>query len=268
MPRNLRSLSIFLILTFTLWLPLTSIAGDSSIDRIMERGRLVLGTSGNMPSMSFFDAKGKVTGFDIDLARLMASVMKVKLEIRVLPFSELLGALKQGDVDIVISNMTITPQRNLHVAFVGPYMTSGKCIVTKDSALAKGEESGDLNTSETSLAVLAGSTSEDFARELLPNATLIKVDDYAEAADMVRNDQAGGMLTDYPVCLATLKANKDAGFVSVFSLLTYEPIGIALPPNDAQFINFAENLLERLNETNALDELSGRWFDKAALQAN
>jgi polar amino acid transport system substrate-binding protein len=266
MPRSLRLPVLILILFLVAWLPLAHAGSGSTIDKVVERGRLILGTSGNMPSMSFFDANGKVTGFDIDLARLMASVMDVKLEIRVMPFDQLLGALKAGDVDVVISNVTITPARNLHVAFVGPYLTSGKCVVTKDAALANGENTGDLNTGETRLAVLAGSTSEEFARELLPNASLVRVQDYVEAARLVREDQASGMLTDYPICTATLKANEDAGFVSVFSLLTYEPIGIALPANDAQFINFTENLLERLDKTNAFEELSKRWFGKIQLK--
>jgi polar amino acid transport system substrate-binding protein len=266
MPRSLRLPVVFLILIVAAWLPQAHAATDSTLDKVIDRGRLILGTSGNMPSMSFFDANGKVTGFDVDLARLMASVMDVKLEIRVMPFDQLLGALEKGDVDIVISNMTITPRRNLRVAFVGPYLTSGKCVVTKDAALAKGENGGDLNTEQTSLAVLAGSTSEDFARELLPNASLIQIQDYDEAARLVRDDKANGMLSDYPICMATLKANPDAGFVSVFSLLTYEPIGIALPANDAQFINFTENMLERLDKTNAFDELSKRWFGRVKLQ--
>jgi polar amino acid transport system substrate-binding protein len=241
-------------------------AGASTLDKVLERGRLILGTSGNMPSMSFFDDNGKVTGFDVDLARLMANVMDVKLEIRVLEFKDLLTALENGDVDVVISNMTITPKRNLRVAFVGPYMTSGKCVVTKDASLASGDEAADLNTPQTTLAVLEGSTSAEFARELLPEATLVEVGDYDEAAQLVRDDKASGLLTDYPICLGTLKANKDAGFVSVFSLLTYEPIGIALPPGDAQFINFTENLLERLDKTKAFDELSAFWFDRVELE--
>lgn len=257
MPRILRVLPVLILLLLT---SVVQAAGGSRIDTVVERGALVLGTSGNMPSMSFFDANGKVTGFDIDLARLMASVMDVRLEIRVMPFSDLLPALEKGDVDIVISNLTITPRRNLRVAFVGPYMTSGKCIVTKDSALAEGGQSRDLNTPDTRLAVLQGSTSEDFARQLLPQATVITVEDYTKAAEMVSSDEASGMLTDYPICLATLKANPDAGFASVFSLLTYEPIGIALPANDAQFINWTENLLQRLTKTGAFKELGGRWF--------
>jgi polar amino acid transport system substrate-binding protein len=240
-------------------------AAESALSRIVERGVLVLGTSGNMPSMSFFDANGKITGFDIDLARIIASVMEVELEIRVQPFDQLVSALQKGEVDMVVSNMTITPKRNLKVAFVGPYMTSGKCVVTKDEALAKGEQSQDLNSTATRLAVLAGSTSEDLARELLPQATLVPIEDYDEAARMVLEGEASGMLTDYPICLATLKAHPDAGFVSVFSLLTYEPIGIALPANDAQFVNFMENLLERLDSTNAFEELGARWFGKVEL---
>ena len=77
---------------------------------------------------------------------------------------------------------------------------------------------------------------------------------------MVKDDKVGGMLTDYPICMATLKTNPEAGFVSLFSLLTYEPIGIALPANDAQFINWTNNFLDRLDGTDTLKGLGKRWF--------
>jgi len=72
------------------------------------------------------------------------------------------------------------------------------------------------------------------------------------------------MLTDYPVCLATIKNNPDAGFVSVFSLLTYEPIGIAVPGDDPLFINWTENFLERVSQTSLLDVLAVKWFGALA----
>lgn len=232
----------------------------SRLDRIQERGQLILGTSGNMPSMTQVDADGKATGFDIDMARFMADVMEVELVTRVIPFGDLLPSLEAGEVDVVISNLTITPKRNLRVAFVGPYLTSGKCFVTKDEVLAKAEQTPDLNVPETRLAVLSGSTSEDFVRQLYPQATLVSVDNYADAAEMIKNDEISGMLTDYPICMATLKNNPDAGFSTVLSLLTYEPIGIALPANDAQFINWTRNFLRRLDATGTLEGLSQRWL--------
>jgi ABC-type amino acid transport substrate-binding protein len=237
----------------------------SVVQRVTDRGVLILGTSGNMPSMSQVDSKGKVSGFDIDLARIMAGMMGVDLETRVMPFGELLSALESGEVDVVISNMTITPQRNLRVAFAGPYLESGKCIVSRSAALANAEKSPDLNSKETRIAVLADSTSAAFARELFPEATLIEVDDYDQAAQMVRDESANGMLTDFPVCMAVLKANPDAGFVSVFSKLTYEPIGIALPADDPLFVNWTEHFLDRMDGTNALKQLAGRWFGKTEI---
>jgi len=249
---------LLLILAVTLSL-FAQTGGASALSRILERGTLIVGTSGNMPLMSFVGPGGDARGFDVDLARFVAQAMNVKLEKRLMPFGELLPALEKGEVDMVISNMTITPERNLRVAFAGPYLVSGKCVVTKDEVLAKGSGT-DLNTTEIKVAVLAGSTSESFVRELLPQATVVAVDDYEDAVAQVRRDEASGLLTDYPICKALLKANPDAGFISLFSLLTYEPIGIALPANDAHFLNFTQNLLERLEQTEVIEQLGKLWF--------
>lgn len=234
--------------------------GGSVISRIEERGSLVLGTSANMPPMTQTSPDGQVSGFDVDLARLMAQALDVKLDIRTIPFAELVPALERGEVDVVISNLTITQKRNKHVAFVGPYMTSGKCIVTKSDDLAKAEATNNLDSPDTRLAVLKGSTSEDFVRTLLPRATVIATEDHDAAVRMVSEGQADGMLTEYPICLSTLKRYPEANFVSVFSLLTYEPIGIALPGKDPLFINWTENFLTRMDATNALDVLGAKWF--------
>ena len=232
----------------------------STLDKIQQRGELILGTSGNMPSMTQVDESGKVTGFDIDMARFMAQSMDVSLVTRVMPFNKLLSALEEGKVDVVISNVTITQKRNLNVAFVGPYLTSGKCFVTKDSSLAQPDQSPTLDITDTRLVVLEGSTSEDIVRQLYPQATVVTVENFSAGADMVKRDEASGMLTDYPICTATLRDNPDAGFVSLFSLLTYEPIGIALPSGDAQFINWTQNFLRRLEGTGTLEGLSKAWF--------
>jgi polar amino acid transport system substrate-binding protein len=240
-------------------------ADAGELSRIEKSGELVLGTSGNMPSMSE-TRDGKLVGFDIDLARLMASGMGVKLKIETMAFDELLPALEKGDVDVVISNVTINPERNMRVAFVGPYMTSGKCIITKKDALARAEEATDLNTSSTRLAALEGSTSAAFAKALLPKASLTLVDDYEKAVTMVNSDKIGGLMTDYPICLSILKSHPDAGFISLFSLLTYEPVGIALAGNDPLYINWTENFLTRVEGMGLLDELSLRWFGRTDLE--
>ena len=255
-------------LVLTLTLLLTAVgnlaqAGSNDapvLSRIEQRGELVLGTSANMPPMTYKQPSGKVIGLDVDIARIMATSLDVKLTIKTMAFDELVPALKKGDIDVVISNMTITPERNRSVAFVGPYMSSGKCIITKQESLAKAEKSEDLNISKTRIVVLKGSTSELFIKTLLPKATITTTDDLQSGVKMVKENKVGGMMTDYPVCLSTLKNYPDAGFVSLFSLLNYEPIGIAVPGNDPLFINWTENFLGRLDGTGTLDEIGAHWF--------
>ena len=245
-----------------------AVDGTPVMTRIQKSGELVLGTSANMEPMTFKQSDGTLAGMDIDMAELMANAMKVKLVIKIMPFDELIQALHSGKVDVVIYNMTINPSRNMDVAFVGPYLTSGKCVVTKEETLAKADEAGDLDIKDVRLAVLKGSTSETFVRTLMPKAAVRTIGNNQEGAEMVASGKASGMLTDLPVCLATIKNNPDAGFVTVVSLLSYEPIGIAVQGNDPLFINWTENFLERITQTALLDVLAVKWFgDLAPRQA-
>jgi polar amino acid transport system substrate-binding protein len=261
MPRF--SAKVVTLCLFILGLAVAPVATSGpALSRIQDKGELVLGTSGNMPSMSQKLDDGKVVGFDIDLARLMASGMGVKLNIKTMPFKELLPALQKGDVDVVISNITMNPQRNLNAAFIGPYMTSGKCVITKEERLAKATEAENLNVPETRLAAMQGSTSAEFIKLTLPNATLTLIEDFDGGVRMINDDKIGGIMTDYPICLSMLKKYPDAGFVSLLSLLSYEPIGIAIAGDDPLYINWTENFLKRVEGTGLLKELAVRWFGR------
>ncbi len=257
-------LPVFLLLTMN---SMALAAMDSTaLERIQSRGQLILGTSGNMPSMTQRGADGTLSGFDIDIARAMANLMEVELVINQLPFGDLIPAIEAGEVDVVISNMTITAQRNLRVAFVGPYLNSGKCVVSKDEELAQSHQASSAKLGNTKLAVLKGSTSEAIARQLFTGVTVVPLEDFSQAAQMIERDEIGGLLTDFPICKAMIMENPDADFVALFSLLTYEPIGIALPANDAQFINWTQNFLHRLEGTDNLQGLKEKWFGAALAQ--
>jgi polar amino acid transport system substrate-binding protein len=88
------------------------------LDRILQRGELVVGTAGSMPPLNMTTKAGKIIGFEADLAGYMATAMGVRLKLEAMPFSELLPALEAGSVDLVISGLTITPERNLKLSWV------------------------------------------------------------------------------------------------------------------------------------------------------
>lgn len=231
------------------------------LGRIVEKGELVVGMTGNMPPLNMTTKAGKVIGLEPDLSRDIATAMGVKLSIRTMPFSELLAALQTGKVDMIMSGMTITPKRNLDVAFVGPYFLSGKCILSKQEALSAADGAGVLNHSSLKLAALKGSTSQQFVEELAPEAELTPIVDYDEGVDMVLNDRADALVGDYPICIVSLLRYPDRGLVSVISLLTQEPLGVALPANDPLFVNWMENFLSNLESNGILTDLKEHWFE-------
>ena len=249
-----------LLCMFLIGTPAFAVDGAPVITSIQERGKLILGTSGNMPPMSQKLDSGEIVGLDIDMGQVMADAMGVDLEIKIISFEKLIPALEDGEVDVVISNMTINPRRNMRVAFVGPYMESGKCLITREVSLAKAAEAKDIDQENSRLVVMKNTTSEDFARTVMKNIEIITVTDRNKAIQMVANGEAKALLSDYPVCISTIKANPDAGFVTVFSKLTYEPIGIAVPATDPLFINWMTNALVRMEKTGLLEALSEKWL--------
>ncbi len=243
-------------------------AGNSPVlERIQKSGKLVLGTSGTMPLMSEKTLTGDVIGYDIDMANALAESMGVELVTKVIPFDQLIPALESGKVDIVLSNMTMTVDRNMRVAFAGPYFVSGKCLITKEQDVAKADKPEDLKDSDLMMAVVKGTTSENFVKELLPQIKRLPVADADEGTDMVASGKVKAMLTDFPICLSVMKRYPDSGFQSVVSLLTYEPIGMALPANDPLFANLAENFLVRAESVGVMDALTLKWFGNAKLTA-
>jgi len=158
------------------------------IDRIMQRGELVIGTAGSMPPLNMTTKAGDVIGIEIDIARAMADSMGVALRIETMPFHELLHAVETGSVDMVLSAMTMTPVRNLQVAFVGPYFLSGKAFLTKRKTIASVTEATEIDSPDTILTALKGSTSQYFVEKVVPKAKLITANNYDEAVNLVLQD--------------------------------------------------------------------------------
>ena len=230
------------------------------LDRIQKRGELIVGTMGNMPPLNMTSKDGEIFGLEPDLARLLAEAMDVKVKFVTKPFNELLPALQTGEVDMVLSGMTITPERNRKVAFIGPYFISGKAFLTKIKTIAYADEAADVNNPDTKIVALKGSTSQAFAEAALDKTTLFTTGTYDEAVDMVLQDKVHAMIADYPICIVSVFRYPEADLLSVVTQLTYEPIGIAIPANDPLLMNWTRNTLNNIEGSGTLDELKLKWF--------
>jgi len=234
---------------------------QETLKKIAERGELRVGMSANQPPFSMKAKDGSVIGYEADLAAILAASLNVTLKIVEIPFPGLLGALEAGEVDVVMSGMTITMERNMKVAFAGPYILSGKSILTKTASFSDTDESSDLNENTIKLVALKGSTSEQFVREDMPDAELLLANSYDEAIKMLEEGKVNIMVADYPICAYTALVHPEKGLTTIDQPLTIEPIGLAMPPNDAHFHNMIQNYFNALALAGYLEILEIKWFD-------
>jgi polar amino acid transport system substrate-binding protein len=216
--------------------------------------------SGNQPPFTAKGRNGKLIGFDVDVANALAAAMGVKLKLVQKPFAELLPALERGEVDLVMSGMTITPARSLRFGFAGPYYVSGKSILTKSAELAKHGDVASFNKEGLKLVALEGSTSEAFVKNVLSESSVVTAPDYEAAVKMVAKGEAEAMVADLPAVVVIMARNSDKGLMTPGVLLTTEPIGVAMPSGDLQLEKMIESLLSAMRSTGKLEERSKYWF--------
>jgi ABC-type amino acid transport substrate-binding protein len=230
------------------------------LQRIIDAGELRVGLTGDQPPLNMRNERGETVGFEVDIVKALASSMGLQLQLVEKPFADLLPALERGDVDLVISGVSITPERNVRVAFAGPYFVSGKSILSKSSEIANARTIAALDQPGRIYAALSGSTSEAFVKALLPHGQLVPVPDYDTGVKQVMSGTADGLVADYPVCLLTVLRYPNAGLAAIATPLTIEPLGIALPPDSPLLVNLVENYLATLEYTGVLSQLKAYWF--------
>ncbi|TGD75773.1 transporter substrate-binding domain-containing protein [Mangrovimicrobium sediminis] len=262
MTKFTRRTLIGFLLTGLLALPGLASAGET-LQRIIDFKVLRVGMSADQPPMTVKNRQGGVMGYDVDLAQALAAAMRVQLDIKVMPFGDLLPALEKGELDMVISNMSITPERSERAYFSGPYVMSGKSILTSDTVLAGATDSNPLNSGDVKLAAVKNSTSATFVTENIPEAELVLVESSDAGVQMVLDGEVNALLADMAVTKLAVLRHLGKGLVTLQAPLTLEPIGIAISREDAQFQNLVDNYLDSYGKMGLLNKLRDKWFENA-----
>jgi polar amino acid transport system substrate-binding protein len=232
-----------------------------ALTRIVESGLIRVGMTGEQPPLTMLSKDGDFIGLDVALMRVMARNMGVEARFVQLPFKGLLPALDAGEVDVVMSGMTITPERIARVAFVGPYFTSGKSVLTRSEELAAIEIAEELNRSDLRLAALQGSTSEDFVRATLPKAKLVKTVSLDDGVRKVIDGEVDALIADRETGSFAVLRHPDQGLIASKTSFTIEPMGIAVPLDQPHLASLIQSFLTALEERGAIAKARAFWFE-------
>ncbi len=235
----------------------------STLNQILQRGELqVCMEPGYMP-FEMKDKKGRIIGYDVDMAKKMAKEMGVKLKLLPTAWDGIIAALITSKCDIIMSGMTVTQQRNLKINFANPYIVVGQTMMMSKKLEGKIKSAKDLDTPEYTVVTKLGVTGEVAARKFFKQAKIITFESESDAASEVLNGKADAMIYDQPYNVLFMSNKGKDKLVHLDAPLTYEPLGWAVRKGDPDFLNWLNNFLRQMQEDKVLgfsDGLYEKWL--------
>lgn len=238
------------------------------LDRITQRGYVVIGYRDASVPFSYLDAEGKPVGYAIDLCSKISEALRktlaltsLKTEYVKVTSATRIASVVQGQVDLECESTTNNAERRKTVAFSVPhYITGARYLVRADSPIRQLKEFRGKT-----LASTVGTTPlkavEQANNEHRHGIRIINVPDHVRGVEMVERGEADGFVMD-EVLLVGLKASRPdpSKVMIVGKYLTIEALSIMLPKNDAEFKQIVDAEMKRLILSREATAIHDRWF--------
>jgi glutamate transport system substrate-binding protein len=222
---------------------------DTLMGMLQERGEIRIGVKYDVPPFGFKNPQsGEIEGFDVDMGKIVAEELGVRPRFVEAISDNRIPFLQQGEVDLILSTMTINQERDMEIEFSEPYyIARGRILVPGDSDIQ-----GIEDLAGRSVCTALGSTYEETLREEAPDADLRLVDTYSECLELLQNGAIDAISTDDVILTGMII--QDDTLKMVGDELTVEPYGAGIKEGEKEFQRF-------VSDTFAAAERDGRWED-------
>lgn len=239
-----------------------------TLQKISDRGAIVLGHRDASPPFSFLDERKQPAGYSVDLCSRIAEAVKTKLgrpdlTVRYVPVSaeSRFDKVADGTVDLECGNTSHTLSGQEHVDFtLMTFITGASLLLPAGSGI---QNLGELGGKRVS--VVEGTTTETALRDRLSqgliNAKVLPVKDHDAGIKMLEKGQVDAHAGDQLVLIGLARAAKDPNkFALAPEIFTYEPYALPLRRNDADFRLVADRALAQLYRTGQIAQIYDKWF--------
>jgi len=234
-------------------------ASAGTLQQVLSRGDLRVGVTLATP-WAIRDDSGDLSGFEIDVARKLAADMDVMIEFLRYDYDELIRALEAGEIDLIASGLTISPERALHVNFSRPYAISGIGIATNFATTASVENLEQLNDPRYTIAAIADSVAAQLATRIFPNARLETYRSETAASEALIAGDVDIYLDEEPIPSFLALEYPPVIDVPVNRPLLETRSGFAVTKGDPDFIAFLNAWIEAREADTWLPTTHQYWF--------
>ncbi|MFW2648801.1 ABC transporter permease subunit [Staphylococcus aureus] len=228
---------------------------DQTWEKIKERGELRVGLSADYAPMEFehtVNGKTEYAGVEIDLAKKIAKDNNLKLKIVNMSFDSLLGALKTGKIDIIISGMTSTPERKKQVDFSDSYMMTKNIMLVKKDKVNEYKDIKDFNNKK--VGAQKGTEQEKIAQTEIENASITSLSRLPDVILALKSGKVEGAVVEKPVAEAYLKQNPKLGISNVKFNEEEKDTVIAVPKDSPKLLSQINKTIKEVKDKGLIDK--------------
>jgi ABC-type amino acid transport substrate-binding protein len=245
-----------------------------TLDQIKKSGEIRVGYRTDAPPLSFKDDSGQPTGYSVELCQRIAAAVKDHLKLKDLK-TTLVPLTSEDRIDAIINNRadiecgatTITLSRAEKVDFTLMTFVTGGGLLT----LANSGVDSLASLAGKSVAVVTGTTSQTalqkYLQKNLIDAKVVAVTDRGEAMKQLQAKKVDAFASDQVVLIGEILTAPDPRAYSLGrDLFSFEPYGLVVRRNDADFRLVANRAIAQLYRSGQIEDLFNRWFGQVGMQ--
>jgi cyclohexadienyl dehydratase len=255
-------IALGLVATLAIGMQAASAAEDSLLHKVLNRGTLRVGTTGDYPPYSELDqATGTYKGYEIDVVTALAADLGVKLEFVPTTWDTLGAGIAADKYDICASGITMTLERLKSVAFTDPYLDSPLVPLILKRDEGKFATWRDMDQDGVKLAVMAGTSAEESAKKNFTKAEIVSVTAPALDYQELLAGRVTAAITDIVfIRKALAQYEKDFAVVGIDQPIEGQPNSMMTLQGDQVWLNWLNTWIGLKQQTGFFDSLFQKWI--------
>lgn len=243
--------SLFICLTALLCCLPVAHSGDSNT--------LVVGLNPEYRPLVYKEGR-KLTGIEPATAKELGKLLKKKIEFKEYPWAELIPALEKGDIDVIMSGMSVTAERSKRISFTQPYLEIGQMAIIRKADIGRLSQPRAMYKAGIRVGVEPGTTGEQYVKEYVPEVEIKPYKNPEAGFTALKNKDIDFFIHDAPTSWNLAQDSDWPSLMALYKPLTKESLAWAVNKNNSALLDTLNEALNTLRNTGMLNQIQYHWI--------
>jgi len=225
---------------------------------IIDKGKLIIGFEGDMPPMTFYNEKGQLTGFDVELAKMVCKELGIEPEFKVIDWNQKENDLKERNIDCIWNSLSVTEDRRNYMKFSRVYMKNKIVVVIKKSNASLYTDVKSLIQARISAEINTTGEEAVFADPYLSQANYASSSSSDNAFLGLKNGEFDAVVVDYTMAIGKVSDSKMDLMILAELDINNDMYGIGFRINSDMTIKVNQILNKMIND-GTMESLANKY---------